>query len=304
MTLQSMTGYAYVEGKIDIIPSGKTLVWNWELKSVNARGLDLRFRLPNGFEGLEQKCRRLLTDSFSRGTITVHLNMPHQQDAVAPIINTKLLDGLLNLQNELEAKGLVFPSPPRLDVLLTIRGIVEFKNNFELNQSEKQEIDETLISSFRESIRELTENRADEGGRIYVVLNETVLLMEKLRDKAIESAESHPDIRRQRINNQVEEILAGDRRIDEERLIQELAFILSKSDVKEEIDRLESHLKACRALLESGNKVGRRLDFLCQELNREANTVCAKSLDLALTNIAIEFKSKIEQFREQIQNVE
>ena len=89
MTLQSMTGYAYVEGKIDIIPSGKTLVWNWELKSVNARGLDLRFRLPNGFEGLEQKCRRLLTDSFSRGTITVHLNMPHQQDAVAPIINTK-----------------------------------------------------------------------------------------------------------------------------------------------------------------------------------------------------------------------
>lgn len=304
MTLQSMTGYARMDGTAAIDRLDQIWVWSWELKSVNAKGLDLRCRFPSGAERLEAPARKAISARLTRGAVTAHLTMQRQQGAAATRINRTLLRDIMALQEELESEGLVFPSPPRLDVLLTVRGMVDADDVDELDAEEQDKLDAAALTGLHAALEQLTTMRAEEGARLHEVLSAQLATLEDLRAGAAEHGEGQVEMFRERIKAQIAELLEASPPVAEERLAQELAVIATKADVREEIDRLGAHLQACRDLLTSGEAVGRRLDFLCQELNREANTICSKAADLALTALGLDLKSGIEQFREQIQNVE
>ena len=299
-----MTGYARIDGTIAIDRLGQNWTWGWELKSVNARGLDLRCRFPSGAERLEAETRKAISGRLTRGSVTAHLTMQRQVGAIATRINRGLLRDVMALQEELEADGLVFPSPPRLDVLLTVRGMVDADDVEELGAEERAVVDAAARAGLTVALDQLVAMRGEEGARLHDVLSAQLVTLEGLRDQAAVHGEGRIDMFRERIQAQMSELLQASPPVAEERLAQELAVIVSKADVREEIDRLGAHLQACRDHLASGEAVGRRLDFLCQELNREANTICSKSADLSLTAIGLDLKSGIERFREQVQNVE
>ncbi|MBM85735.1 MAG: YicC family protein [Rhodospirillaceae bacterium] len=299
-----MTGYARVDGSIVIERLNQTWSWNWELKSVNARGLDLRFRTPPGSEAVETIARKTISGSLARGSITANLYVRCGAEAVVPRINRTLLRDIISLQAELEAQGLTFASPPRLDVLLTIRGIIDAEEADPLGGEERTQLDAAVLIGLQTALDKLREMRVEEGIRLGEVLSEHITMIADLHDHARAQAEGQTETIKNRLRRQTDELLLASPGLTEERLAQELAILATKSDVREEIARLKAHVEACRDLLDSGGAVGRRLDFLCQELNREANTICSKASDLALTKIGLELKSTIEQFREQIQNVE
>jgi uncharacterized protein (TIGR00255 family) len=299
-----MTGYARVDETFVAERLGQTWSCGWELKSVNARGLDLRCRVPGGSERLDAQARKALSARLTRGSISAQLSMQRQEVKSTTRINRELLDDILKLQEELEGEGAVFPSPPRLDVLLTVRGMIDDGEAGELDADERAELDAAAMAGLAGALEQLVTMRLDEGRRLHDVLEGQLGTLEGLLEQARERAGGLVDLFRERMREQLNEVLQASPTVSEERLAQELAVIATKADVREEIERLNAHLEASRELLNSGEPVGRRLDFLCQELNREANTICSKSADLPLTGIGLELKSVIEQFREQIQNVE
>ena len=304
MTVQSMTGYARTDGSIVIERLNQTWSWDWELKSVNARGLDLRVRTPPGSETVEPAARKMISASLARGTVAANFNVIRGAESGAPRINRSLLKDILSLQTELETNGIVFASRPRLDVLLTIRGIVGTEEAEPLEEEEKGRLDAAVLIGLRTALDKLREMRVEEGRRLGEILSEHISVIDDLNDRARAQAESQTETIQDRLRRQIDELLSVSPPVNEERLVQELAILATKSDVREEIERLGAHVGACRDLLDSGGVVGRKLDFLCQELNREANSICSKASDLALTKIGLELKSVIEQFREQVQNVE
>ena len=299
-----MTGYARVDETFVIDRLGQTWTWGWELKSVNARGLDLRCRVPNGSERLDALARKVLGGSLTRGSVSAQLSMQCQETRSAPGINRELLNDIMRLQEELEGEGTVFPSPPRLDVLLTVRGMIDDGEADTLDAEERAALDAAALAGLSTALEQLVAMRAEEGRRLHDVLEDQLSSLEGLLERSRKQTEGQVETFRERLREQLSEILQSSPPVPEERLAVELALIATKADVREEIERLGAHLEACRDLLASGGPVGRRLDFLCQELNREANTICSKSADLALTSIGLELKSVIEQFREQVQNVE
>jgi uncharacterized protein (TIGR00255 family) len=299
-----MTGYARLDETFVIDRLAQTWSWGWELKSVNARGLDLRCRVPSGSERLDAQARKILSGSLTRGSVSAQLSMQCQETRSGLGINRDLLSDIMRLQEELEDAGTVFPSPPRLDVLLTIRGMIDDGEAEPLDPEERAALDAAALAGLSTALDNLVAMRAEEGRRLHEVLGDQLTSLEGLLEQARKQTVGQADVFRARLDRQLNEILQASPPVPEERLAQELALIATKADVREEIERLKAHLEACRDLLSSGGPVGRRLDFLCQELNREANTICSKSADLALTTIGLELKSVIEQFREQIQNVE
>lgn len=299
-----MTGYARVDETFVVDRLGQTWSWGWELKSVNAKGLDIRCRVPNGHEALDAQARKILGARLARGSVSAQLSMQCQDARSAPGINRELLNDVMRLQEELEAEGAVFPSPPRLDVLLTIRGMIEEGEAEALGSDERAALDTAATGGLSAAIEQLVTMRAEEGRRLQTVLEDQLTRLEDLLAKSRERATEQVDLLRSRLSDQLNELLNASPPVAEDRLAQELALLATKADVREEIERLAAHIEACRDLLKSGEPVGRRLDFLCQELNREANTICSKSADLALTAIGLELKTVIEQFREQVQNVE
>jgi uncharacterized protein (TIGR00255 family) len=299
-----MTGYARVDETFVVDRLGHTWSWGWELKSVNARGLDLRCRVPSGSERLDAQARKILSGRLARGSVSAQLSMQCRESRSAPGINRELLNDIMTLQEELEGEGTVFPSPPRLDVLLTIKGMIDDGEAETLDAEERAALDAAALAGLSAALEQLVAMRADEGRRLHEVLEHQLTSLEDLLERAREQTEGQTETFRARLREQLNEILEASPPVPEERLAQELALIATKADIREEIERLKAHLEACRDLLSSGGPVGRRLDFLCQELNREANTICSKSADLTLTSIGLELKSVIEQFREQVQNVE
>jgi uncharacterized protein (TIGR00255 family) len=299
-----MTGYARVDGTFTLDRLGQTWSWGWELKSVNARGLDLRCRVPSGSERLDTEARKVLGGALTRGSVSAQLTMQCRETRSAPRINRALLDDIMRLQEQLEGEGAVFPSPPRLDVLLTVRGMVEDGEAETLDDEERAALDAAAMTGLSTALEQLVSMRAEEGRRLHQVLSDQLAGLEDLLARCRERAAEQAGVLKTRLADQLREILDAVPPVPEERLAQELALVATKADIREEIERLAAHIDACRDLLASDGAVGRRLDFLCQELNREANTICSKSADLALTSIGLELKSVIEQFREQVQNVE
>lgn len=304
-----MTGFARTDGsaQVDTPESGAPVTWGWawEIRSVNAKGLDVRCRVPGAAERLEPRIRERAQARLGRGSVTASWSVT-RADETGPSqlkVNEGFLRQVLALQEGLEAQGLVFPTAPRLDQLLAIRGVVEMVEQF-VDETVIAAIEPAAMADLDRALEALVESRGREGERLSAVVTGLLDEIARLTGAAAEAAEAQPGALRRRIEEQLALLLAASPPVSEERLAQELALLATKADVREETDRLTAHVAACRELLAGGGPVGRKLDFLCQELNREANTVCSKATDLALTNIGVELKAQIERFREQVQNIE
>jgi uncharacterized protein (TIGR00255 family) len=289
----SMTGFARAEGE------RLGLSWVWEVKSVNGKALDLRLRLPPGFDALEPQLRAGLGQALRRGSVTANLAVTR---TVPPAlrVNRGVLAQLVALMNELA--GEVEAAPPRLDGLLGLRGVVETV------EDEPEAVVEArsraILESWAATLDRLAAARAEEGARLLILLRSQLDELRSLAAAAAACATAQPLAIRERLLAMLANLKDAVPAMSEERLAQELALLAARSDVREEVERLAVHLGQAGDLLAEGGAVGRRLDFLCQELNREANTLCAKSADLELTRIGIALKAVVEQFREQVQNLE
>ncbi|KQS96625.1 YicC/YloC family endoribonuclease [Rhizobium sp. Leaf386] len=296
MPLQSMTGFARREGT-----SGRYR-WAWEPRSVNGKGLDLRLRLPTGTEHLETDVRRLIAESFSRGNMQVNLSVSTSEAGVETVVNQGALAAVLSLREQL--RDVIDPAPLRLDTLLSIRGIVDFREPEE-QEGERAARDADLLSGLHLALADMTTMRQAEGEALRKVLLEQIETIEMLtRQIEADPSRSVQSIS-VRLAGQVAIILEGAATsIDQDRLYGEVALLAAKADIREELDRLRTHVTAARDLLRKGGPVGRKLDFLSQEFNRESNTICSKSNAASVTAAGIELKVVIDQFREQVQNLE
>lgn len=305
----SMTGFARIDGGAEAVPQGDgpAIAWNWswEIRSVNSKGLDLRCRMPSLVEGWEGRIRERVQSRLSRGSVTVTWSLEQADQARAPqlVVNETFLTEVLALQDRLEAKGLVFPTAPSLDRILAVRGVVEVVERV-ADAAVIAALESSALTDLERALDDLVVSRGREGARLKLLVETHLDEMAALTERAVAAAESQPAMLRARIAEQLALLLEASPPVSEERLAQELALLATKADVREETDRLTAHVAACRELLAHGGSIGRKLDFLCQELNREANTLCSKAVDIALTGIGVELKTRIERFREQIQNLD
>ncbi|MFI4988455.1 MAG: YicC/YloC family endoribonuclease [Alphaproteobacteria bacterium] len=295
MSISSMTGYARASGQ------DAALSWTWEVKSVNGRSLELRFRLPPGFDRLEMPARALAGRHLRRGNVTASLQLSRAGTEAGWRINRELIEQLITLHGEFA--GRVAAGPPQLAALLAVRGVV-----VEAGEAEGEDMVErrsaAMLAGYEEALAALVKARGAEGVLLAAALAGHLEEIARLTDEAEAHASASPAALAARIKEQVAALLAAEPQLSEERLAQEAALIAAKGDVREELDRLKAHIVAARDLLAAKEAVGRRLDFLCQEFNREANTLCSKAADVALTRLGLALKAAIEQLREQVQNVE
>jgi uncharacterized protein (TIGR00255 family) len=295
MTISSMTGFARTEGH------GAGLSWVWEVKSVNGKALDLRFRLPPGFDALELPLRASLAQRLKRGAVSASLAVTRVVAGAGLRLNREALAAVLTMMRELGTE--IEAQPPRLDGLLALKGVLESGEEPE-EESVREQRHALLLKSWEEALARLAAARLGEGGRLKATLEARLVEITALVAEAEASAATQPETLKARLKEQLATLLGAVPQLPEDRLTQELALLAAKADVREELDRLGAHVAAARALIGEGDAVGRRFDFLCQELNREANTLCSKSTDLGLTRIGIALKAAIEQLREQVQNIE
>jgi uncharacterized protein (TIGR00255 family) len=296
-----MTGFARAEG-VDAPDMHPGMHWAWELKSVNGRNLDVRCRLPVGFEVLESVARAAVAERFKRGNVSVTLTLSRGAEPPRVRINRELLSQLVALVDELKDK--VAAEPPRLDGLIGVRGVVEVVEEEEPTEAQRAVRISRMTETLAHALDSLASMRQDEGARLAAVIHQHLEAIEQLRQRAGAAAGAQPAALRARLKTQIEALLEASPALPEERLAQEAALLLTRADVREELDRLTAHVAAARKLLADGGGVGRKFDFLCQEFNREANTLCSKSADVELTAIGLDLKAAIDQLREQVQNIE
>jgi len=292
-----MTGFTRVAGQHD------DTAWVWEIRSVNGKGLDIRVRLPNGYEAMEAVVRDIAGKVLNRGSVSVSLTVSRASTASAYRVNRELLANLLTLSAEMKEDKRLSNEPARLDMLLTVRGVVEAAEE-EDDPREAEERHKAMAVSLHEGLEALIGVRQAEGSRLETILRERLQELDSLCNDAEDAAAMRTEAIRERLAQQVRELLEMSPALPEERLAQEAAVLAVKADVREELDRLKSHVEAARGLLDEAAAIGRKLDFLCQEFNREANTLCSKSGDIELTRIGLAMKATIDQFREQALNVE
>jgi uncharacterized protein (TIGR00255 family) len=295
MTLSSMTGFARSHG------ASGSYAWSWEIKSVNAKGLELRLRLPPGFDAVEIPVRTRGAETLSRGNVYATLTV--NREGIAPVvrINEPVLNAIINAVGNLS--GRVDAEKPRLDGLLGLRGVIDVADAEE-SEEEKAAAEDAIVKGFVQALKGLTEMRRHEGDAIGRVLSARLDEMAALSARAEAAPGRQPEAVKKKLADQIAVLLDASSRFDPDRLHQEAVLLAGKADIREELDRLAAHIAQARKLMAGGGAIGRRLDFLSQELNRETNTLCAKSNDVELTNIGLELKSVVEQFREQVQNLE
>jgi uncharacterized protein (TIGR00255 family) len=295
MALSSMTGFARCNG------TSGAYAWAWELRSVNGKNLDLRLRLPPGWDAVEAPVRARAAEALSRGTIYGTLSA--RREGVAPLVrvNEPVLAAVLSTLREVARR--VEAAPARLDGILALKGVIEVTDQEE-SEEDRRAAELTVVGGFGEALAALAGMRRQEGAALAGVLGTRLDEIGRLAARAEAAPGRRPEAIRSRLAEQVAVLVGVSDRFDADRLHQEAILIASKADVREELDRLAAHVEQGRNLLAQGGAVGRRLDFLAQELQREANTLCAKSNDVELTNIGLELKSVVEQFREQVQNLE
>jgi uncharacterized protein (TIGR00255 family) len=295
MTLVSMTGFAEAHG------AQGELRWRWEIKSVNGRGLDVRLRTPPGFDSIEPAARMLAGERFRRGNLQATLNFAPQEGGRSFQVDRGALSAAVRLAKEIaDQTGL---PPARVDGLLALKGIIVQDELAPVDAVERASRDAALLESLAVAFDALRRARRTEGAKLASLLNGMVEEIGRLAAEASGVAAVQPAALRARLTVQMKELLAN-ASISEDRLAQEVALLATRVDVREELDRLNAHVQEARALLNSGEAVGRKLDFLAQEFNREANTLCSKAADISLTRIGLALKHTVDQFREQAQNVE
>ncbi len=293
MSIASMTGFARAEAV-----SGDRQ-WVWELRSVNGRGLDIRCRVPNGYDALDPVVRTAVALRCKRGNISVNLTESRQQRPRLSV-NREALDQVLSILAELKADSAIGAAPPRLDGLLALPGVIERADE----ESDPASALPLLTQQLNEALDGLKAMRLAEGARLVDLAAAQIDEIERLTNAARGIAASQPGAIAGRLRQQLEALLGQVPLPSPERLAQESALLAAKADVREELDRLAAHVSAVRALIKSGGAIGRKFDFLCQEFNREANTLCSKAADVELTRIGLDLKVAIEQLREQVQNIE
>jgi uncharacterized protein (TIGR00255 family) len=295
MALSSMTGFARGHGVTG------SYAWSWELKTVNAKGLDLRLRLPPGWDAIEVPARTRATEKLSRGTAYANLTVERKGVAPAVKVNEPVLAAVLATLKGL--RGVVDASPPTLDGILSLKGVIEVTEEDE-REEDRRTAEAAILAGFDKALADLVAMRCEEGATLSRLLTAQLDEIAALAARAEAAPGRKPEAIKVRLAEQVATLLAASARFDSDRLHQEAIMLASKADIREELDRLASHVEQARKLIAGGGAVGRRLDFLAQELNRESNTLTAKANDVDLTNIGLELKSAIEQFREQVQNLE
>jgi uncharacterized protein (TIGR00255 family) len=293
-----MTGYARAEGREGQVS------WVWEAKSVNGRSLEVRLRLPAGHDGLDPVAREAVAALLKRGNVQLSLTVSRNTDASATRINTALLDQLAGVVADMSARH-PHVGPLTWDGLLNVKGVLEAGEPEEADgDAVKAELEAAMTQSLKGAVAQLAAMRRSEGARIQAVLEDQLASVSDLAGKAADTAALRPEAVRERLRAQMAAVLEVAPSLHEDRIAQEVALLAVKADVREEVDRLRAHVAAARELLAAGGAVGRKLDFLSQEFNREANTLCSKALDVDLTRIGLDLKAVIDQFREQVQNIE
>lgn len=295
MTLSSMTGFARSHG------TSGPYAFEWELKSVNAKGFDFRMRLPPGWDDVELRARKLAAEQLARGTVYANLTVKRTGTASTVRVNHDVLNAVLKIAGEMA--GRIDAVAPSIDGLMAIKGVVEVAEP-ETDEAEDQLARTAVFGAFEQALGSLVEMRRREGATLHAVLVQRLEEIESLAGRAEAAPGRKPEAIRARLAEQIAVLLDASDRFDSDRLTQEALMIATKADIREELDRIASHIKQARDLLSKGGPVGRRLDFLAQEFNREVNTCCSKSNDLELTNTGLELKNVVEQFREQVQNLE
>jgi uncharacterized protein (TIGR00255 family) len=295
MALSSMTGFARSHG------ASGPYTFEWELKSVNAKGFDLRLRLPPGWDELEALAKKRAGELLSRGTVYANLNVKRANAASTVRINEEVLSSIVRVAGELA--GRIDAVAPSIDGLLAIKGVIEVVEP-ESTEEEDSAAKAAAAASFEQALSDLVQMRRREGTTLGQILGQRMDEIERLAKKAEAAPGRKPEAIRARLAEQVAALLEASDRFDPDRLNQEALMIAAKADIREELDRIASHISQVREMIGKGGPVGRRLDFLAQEFNREVNTCCSKSNDLELTNTGLEMKSVVEQFREQVQNLE
>ena len=295
MALSSMTGFARSHG------ASGPYTFEWELKSVNAKGFDLRLRLPAGWDELEALAKKRASEVLSRGTVYANLTVKRANAVATVRINEDVLNSVLKVAAEIAGK--VDAVAPSIDGLLAIKGVIEVAEP-ESDETEDKAARDAAAVAFEEALGNLVEMRRREGDALGKILVQRMDEIEKLAKKAEAAPGRKPEAIRARLAEQIAALLETSDRFDSDRLNQEAILIATKADIREELDRIASHVAQAREMITKGGPVGRRLDFLSQEFNREVNTTCAKSNDLELTQTGLEMKNVVEQFREQVQNLE
>lgn len=294
-----MTGYARVQG------ADQRRRWVWEVRSVNGRNLEVRCRVPPGFDRLESPARMAVSTRFKRGNVSLSLTVGTEHSSKTVRVNRALLAHLATVVEEV--RRTTGASPPTADGLLRVRGVIEDEDEQVEGESELAALDEALTKSLGDALSALTDSRHAEGRALATVLERHIDEIETLSGRAADRATGQIATVRARFESQLEDLLGRAPALSEERFAQEVALLVGKADVREELDRLAAHIAQARSLLADARPdqpVGRKFDFLCQEFNREANTLCSKSADIELTRIGIDLKGAIERLREQVQNVE
>lgn len=287
-----MTGFARVDANLE------HRRWTWEIKSVNARGLELRFRLPSGFDALEPVLRKAAKEKLSRGAVNVNLTLRDERSEGRMRINERALADAIAMAKQVALATEC--APPRPEGVLALRGVMEPVDEAD---EDATELHAALASSFTQALDALCKARREEGAAMATALGGQLDEIAALTAEATKHATATPQAIRDKIAGQLKELLDG-ASLPEERLAQEAALLAVKADVREEIDRLGAHLEAGRGLLNQTGPVGRQFDFLSQEFNREANTLCSKAADMGLKRIGLDLKKVIDQLREQVQNIE
>ncbi len=293
-----MTGFASGQGE------GFDHRWSWDIRSVNGRGLELRFRLPDWIDGLEAMLREILTNQIKRGNVTVSLRVQSnaQQDGTVTLNHPQMmsvLEAMLQIEEQASAMGLSL-APANAAQIVGQRGVLEMEQTTPDTEGLKQ----TLVNEFTSLVTDFVASRAAEGRALEEIIGSQINQIESLTKQAADLAEARKDDQADRLKQQLARVTGNVEDIDPARIAQELALIAVKSDVTEEIDRLGAHVATARDLVQQSGAVGRKLDFLMQEFNREANTLCSKSGFAALTTVGLELKTVIDQMREQVQNLE
>lgn len=293
--IASMTGFARASGGI----AGAS--FNLEIKSVNARGLDLRLRVPHGLDDLENLLRQKLTKALTRGSVQLNLNITYEHLQSEVSVNQQALDIVLAAMDDLSQR--IEADRPRLDGILGLKGVLELAEA-KLTDDDLVALKAAILQAADQAIADLITSREAEGLNIHAFLTQRLVEIAELTLKA----EEHPARSREaildKLHSQIALLQEGENGLAEDRLHAEALMLATKADIREELDRLVAHVAAARKLLKQGGPVGRKLDFLSQEFNREANTLCSKSNHVDVTAIGLDLKATIDQLREQVQNIE
>lgn len=295
MSIASMTGFARAQG------TAGSYGWAWEIKSVNSKGLDLRLRLPPGWDAVETSARASAAKSLARGAVTANLEVKREGATPTVRVNEEILAAVLTTIRSVAKR--VDAERPSLDGILGLKGVIDV-TDAEENPAERKSAEGAIIAGFEAALAELVTARRREGEALLQILLGRLEEIARLVAAAEASPARKPEAIRAKLAEQVAMLLDTGAKFDSDRLHQEALLLAAKVDVREEIDRLTAHVAAARELLQKGGPAGRRLDFLAQEFNRESNTLCAKSNDASLTAIGLELKATVDQFREQVQNLE